>query len=318
MSNATPHVGFIGLGAMGQGMAASLLRAGLPVTGYDVNPAALATFSQSWQRLRPPETAAGGQAAASPAAAAQHADALVIMVLNSDQAEAVLFGPDGAASALRPGALVMLCSTVAPAFVREVAARLAAAHIHLLDAPVSGGVARAAEGKLSIMASGSATAFDLAAPLLAALAENVYPMGDEPGQGATMKLVNQVLAGVHIAAAAEALAFGAKAGIDPHRIYEVICNSAGMSWMFQNRVPHILADDYTPHSAIAIWLKDLALILDTAKSMHLPTPLAATALQLYIMADAAGYTRLDDSAVVKVFETLANFRVLGAESSSAE
>ena len=143
-------------------------------------------------------------------------------------------------------------------------------------------------------------------------------MGDEPGQGSTMKLVNQVLAGIHIAAAAEAIAFGAKAGIDPNRIYDVICNSAGASWMFENRVPHILADDYTPHSAIAIWPKDLGLILDTGKELGLPLPLAAVAQQVYMMAVASGYTRLDDSAVVKVFEKLAEFRVLDAVPSAPE
>ena len=127
-----------------------------------------------------------------------------------------------------------------------------------------------------------------------------------------MKLVNQVLAGIHIAAAAEAVALGAKAGIDPNRIYEVISNSAGSSWMFQNRVPHILADDFTPRSAVAIWLKDLGLVLDTGKELKLPLPLAAVAEQVFIMAAASGYARLDDSAIVKVFENLAGFRVLDA------
>jgi 3-hydroxyisobutyrate dehydrogenase len=196
--------------------------------------------------------------------------------------------------------------------VRSLGQRLAAIDLLFLDAPVSGGTARAAEGKLSIMASGSPAAFARAEPFLAALGENLYRMGDEPGQGATMKLVNQALAGVHIAAAAEALALGTKAGIDPNRIYEVISNSAGASWMFQNRVPHILADDFTPHSAVEIWLKDLDLVVDTGKELHLPMPLAAVAHQLFIMAAAAGYNRLDDSAVIKVFEKLADFRVLDA------
>jgi putative dehydrogenase len=143
-------------------------------------------------------------------------------------------------------------------------------------------------------------------------------MGNEVGQGSTMKLVNQVLAGVHLAAAAEAIAFGAKAGIDPNRIFDVISNSAGASWMFQNRVPHILADDYTPHSAVEIWLKDLDLVVETGKEMQLPTPLAAVAHQLFVMAAASGYGRLDDAAVVKVFEKLANFRVLDAVKATSE
>lgn len=305
MNRPLPQVGFIGLGAMGRGMALSLLRGGLSVRGYDINPAAVQAI-----------VAAGGQPADSVATAAQGADILLLMVLNGDQAEDVLFGTGGAAAALRPGSLVMICSTVSPAFIRSVAGRLAARQVGLLDAPVSGGTARAAEGKLSIMASGAPVAFAAAQPLLDALAENVYIMGDTPGQGATMKLINQELAGIHIAAAAEAIALGVRAGIDPQRIYEVVSNSAGASWMFQNRVPHILADDYTPRSAVEIWLKDLGLVLDTGKELRLPLPLAAVAQQLFIMAAAAGHARLDDSAVVKVYEQLAGFRVLDSQDAA--
>ncbi len=298
----TQHrAGFIGLGAMGGGMAATLLNASIAVRGYDVNPLAINRLVE-----------AGGEAAISPADAATNVDVLFLMVLNNDQVDQSLFGDNGAVNALTPGSLVILCSTVSPAYVRTLAQRLATHNLLLLDSPVSGGTSRAAQGTLSIMASGSPAAFERAAPYLDALAENLFRMGNEPGQGATMKLVNQVLAGVHIAAAAEALAFGAKAGIDPNHIYEVIGKSAGLSWMFQNRVPHILADDFTPHSAVEIWLKDLDLVVDTGKEMRLPMPLAAVAHQLFIMAAASGYGRLDDSAVIKVFEKIADFRVLDA------
>lgn len=293
-------VGFIGLGAMGRGMAGALVAAGFRVQGYDVNPAAVAAF-----------TAAGGVGVASAAESAREAAALVVMVLNAEQADMVLFGEGGAASALPHGAVVLLTSTVNPAFARATGARLAARGLEYVDAPVSGGTARAAEGKLSIMASGSPRAFELAAPVLDTLAENVYRMGDAPGQGSSMKLVNQILAGIHIAAAAEAMAFGSQAGIDPAQMYEVICNSAGASWMFQNRVPHILADDYTPHSAIEIWVKDLGIILEAGKEARFPLPLAGAAHQLYLMAAAAGYGRLDDAAVVKVYEKIANFKIVG-------
>lgn len=300
-SPTTKRVGFIGLGAMGSGMSTSLLRAGIAVRGYDISPTAITRLVE-----------AGGEAATSPADAATNADALLLMVVNGEQAEKALFGEDGAADVLGPESVILLCSTVSPAFVRNLSQRLAARNLHLLDAPVSGGTARAAIGKLSIMAAGSSVAFERAAPFLNALAENIYRMGDEPGQGATMKLVNQVLAGIHIAAAAEAVALGSKAGIDPNRIYEVITNSAGQSWMFQNRVPHIIADDFTPHSAVDIWLKDLDLVVDTGKELHVPTPLAAIAHQLFAMAAASGYGRLDDSAVIKVYEKIADFRVLDA------
>lgn len=300
-SKAPLRAGFIGLGAMGSGMASSLLAAGIAVRGYDINPAAITRLVE-----------AGGERADTPAAAAEQADALLLMVLNGEQADQALFGEDGAAATLAPDTVVILCSTVAPATVRILAQRLATHNLHLLDAPVSGGTARAATGDLSVMASGSPIAFEKAAPFINAIAGNLYNMGDEPGQGATMKLVNQALAGVHLATAAEAIAFGTKAGIDPNRIFEVISNSAGASWMFQNRVPHILADDFTPHSAVEIWLKDLDLVVETGKEMRLPMPLAAVAHQLFIMAAASGYGRLDDAAVIKVFEKLADFRVLDA------
>lgn len=295
------RAGFIGLGAMGSGMAASLLRAGILVRGYDINPQAVNRLVEM-----------GGESAASPADAATNVDALMLMVVNSEQADHALFGEQGAVQALASGTVVILSSTVSPAYVRSLSGRLAANNLLFLDAPVSGGTARAGQGSLSIMASGTPAAFARAEPFLQPLAQNIYRMGDEPGQGSTMKLVNQVLAGIHIAAAAEAVAFGAKAGIDPNRIYEVISNSAGVSWMFQNRVPHILADDFTPHSAVDIWLKDLDLVVETGKEMRLPMPLAAVAHQLFVMAAASGYGRLDDSAVVKVFEKIADFRVLDA------
>ena len=143
------------------------------------------------------------------------------------------------------------------------------------------------------------------------MGENIYNMGEEYGLGSMMKLVNQLLAGSNLAVACEAMAYGARAGIDPAKIYEVICNSAGMSWMFQNRMPHVLDDDYTPHSAVDIWPKDLSLVLETGKDMKFPLPMAAAALQLFTMASGAGQGRLDDSALVKVYERLLGFKIVG-------
>ncbi|MEX1021498.1 MAG: L-threonate dehydrogenase [Litorilinea sp.] len=297
-----PVVGFVGLGAMGMGMALSLLQAGYSVQGYDINDAARARFAQ-----------AGGQAVDTLPAVARGAEIVVLMVLNAEQIDQILFGDDkmaGMVGALAPASLVIVSSTVKPTYVETLAARLAAHQIDLLDAPVSGGTSGANDGTLSIMVAGAPASIQRADPLLQAMGKNIYIMGERPGMGSTMKMVNQVLAGVQIAAAAEALALGARAGLDPNRVYEVICNSAGASWMFENRVPHILADDYRPHSAVEIWLKDLGLVVDTGKELHLPTPLAAAAQQLFIMAAAAGHTRLDDAAVIKVYEQLAGFRVL--------
>jgi 3-hydroxyisobutyrate dehydrogenase len=296
-SNQPQTVGFVGLGAMGMGMACSLIKAGYQVKGYDINP----TVVDNFQR-------AGGTAATSAAEAAQGANALIVVVVNAAQMDEVLF-TQACAEQLPRGAVVVLCSTVSPRFASETAARLEAMGLDVIDAPISGGPVKAAQGRLSIMASGSAQAFEKADTLLNAMAEKVYRLGDHCGAGSTVKMINQLLAGVHIAAAAEAMAFGVRAGADPEQLYEVISNSAGASWMFQNRVPHMLAGDFTPLSAVEIFVKDLGIVLDAGKEARFPLPLSAAAHQMYLMAAAAGHGREDDSAVVKVFEQLAGIEV---------
>jgi L-threonate 2-dehydrogenase len=297
-SNSGLPIGFIGLGAMGMGMARRLVGAGFSVTGFDVRATAMQALVQ-----------AGGRAGASPSESSRGAAVIVVMVVNARQTEAVLFGEDGALESLPKGAAVMLSVTVPPSFARTMGERLAASGHLLLDAPVSGGVVGAEAGKLTVMASGSQPAFERCAGVLDAVAGKVYRLGPEPGMGSSVKTVNQLLAGVHIAAAAEAVAFGARAGIDPRVLFEVISNSAGSSWMFNNRVPHMLDGDYTPKSAVEIFVKDLGLVLDTARELRFPLPLAANAHQLFLMAAAAGMGGEDDSAVVKVFEQLAGVRV---------
>ena len=266
MSNETQTIGFIGLGAMGMGAACSLVRAGFQVKGFDLRAEVLASFAD-----------AGGIGVTTVAEAAQDSDIFILMVVNAEQAEDVLFGAGRAVDALPAGAVVMLCCTVKPNFARELHARLAEHELLMLDSPISGGPVRAADGTMTIMASGPSTVFAKIDHVLEAMAANVFRMGEEPGLGSTMKAINQLLAGVHIATAAEAIAFGAKAGIDPKDAFDVISVSAGNSWMFENRVPHILADDYSPLSAIDIWVKDLGIVLETGKENRFPLPLAAAA-----------------------------------------
>jgi putative dehydrogenase len=291
----------VGLGSMGMGMARRLVGAGFDVAGFDVREEALEAF-----------VASGGRRAATPAEAAKGAALLVVVVVNAAQVEEALFGDAGAAPNLAEGAVVMLSSTVPPSFVRAIAAPLEAAGLLLLDAPISGGFKAAAEGKLTVMASGSAAAFAAAQPALDAMAAKVYRLGDEPGVGSTVKMVNQLLAGVHIAAAAEAMALATRAGADPRQVYEVISNSAGSSWMFNNRVPHILEGDFTPLSAVEIFVKDLGLVLDSGRELRFPLPLAAAAHQQFLAAAAAGHGSEDDSAVVKVYEALSGISVADA------
>jgi 3-hydroxyisobutyrate dehydrogenase len=243
--------------------------------------------------------------ASGPAAAADGADVLIVSVVNAGQTDSVLFGPDGAVPSLQSGAVVLSCSTVAPEFARSLGQRLAEYGLLLIDAPMSGGPVKASEGQLSIMASGKPAAFERAAPVLDAIAGKVFRLGDEPGIGSTVKMINQHLAGIHIAASAEAMALAIRAGADPRAVYDVISNSAGSSWMFQNRVPHMLDGDYAPKSAVEIFVKDLGIVLDAARGMGFPTPMAGMAHQMFVMAKAMGLGGEDDAAVIKVFQALA-------------
>jgi 3-hydroxyisobutyrate dehydrogenase len=290
MNNQVRRVGVIGLGAMGMGIARSLLRGGFEVHACDVRPDAVQQLVEH-----------GAHAAASPAALAPRVEALMIVVVNAQQTEQVLFGEEGAAAHLSPGSVVIACATVSPEFAESLGARLDAMGLRFIDAPISGGAAKAAAGEMSVMASGEPQAFARCAGLFDAIASKLYRLGDKPGQGSKVKMINQLLAGVHIAAAAEAMALGLRAGCDAHALYEVISNSAGSSWMFQNRVPHILAGDYRPLSAVNIFVKDLGIVLDYAKKSVFPLPLSAAAHQMFMQASAAGHGGEDDSAVVKIF-----------------
>jgi L-threonate 2-dehydrogenase len=207
----------------------------------------------------------------------------------------------------------VLSSTVPAAYVRRLGERLGERGLHLLDAPVSGGALAAGQGELTIMASGPAAAFAAADAALDACAKKVYRLGAAPGIGSTVKAVNQLLAGINLVTAAEGMAFGAALGADPKVLYEVIRHAAGGSWMFENRVPHMLEDDYTPRSAVDIWVKDLGLVLDTGKALRMPLPMAAAAYQVVMMAAAQGLGPVDDAAFVKVYESFTGAKVAGPD-----
>ncbi len=291
-------LGVVGLGSMGYGAAVSAMKRGVSTVGLDSSAAARERFA-----------AAGGQLAASLADLAARCDVVQLLVVNAMQTEAVLFGEQGLAATLRPGAVVIASATVDPTLPPQWEAKLAESGIHFIDGPVSGGAKKAADGQMTVMASGRPEAFAAAGAVLDAIAGKVYRLGDKAGIGSTVKMVNQHLAGVHIAAACEAMALGMRAGADPASLYEVICNSAGMSWMFQNRVPHILEGDYTPLSSVNIFVKDLGIVLDAARKLAFPLPLAAAAHQLYLATAAAGHGNEDDAAVVKFYAALAGLEL---------
>lgn len=291
----------VGLGSMGYGMAQSLLRAGHDVIGVDINPLPVARLAAEGGRTAPL------------AEAVAVSDIVVLVVLNAAQTESVLFGSEGCAAAMRDGTAVIACATVPPAFSREMEAQASAQGLLYLDAPISGGALRAARGELSIMASGSQAAFDGAAPALTAMAANVFDLGRMAGAGSAMKAVNQLLAGIHIAAMGEAMAFAASQGLELARVVEVITRSAGNSWMFENRAPHVVEADYSPRSAINIWPKDLGIVTEIAAGANMPVPITETALAQFQAAAAAGDGMLDDAAVVKVYARAAGLKLPGEE-----
>jgi putative dehydrogenase len=283
-------IGFVGLGAMGSGMANSLRRAGYRVHVFDVRSEVAQAFA-----------AEGGVACSSPAQAAAACDILISVVVNAAQTEAVLFDDGGAAAAMKAGSVFVMCSTVDPGFSIALEKRLAEKEILYLDAPISGGAAKAATGEITMMTSGHPDAYAKVGGALDAMAAKVYRLGSAAGNGSKVKIINQLLAGVHIAAAAEAMALGLRQGVDPADLYDVITHSAGNSWMFENRMAHVLAADYTPLSAVDIFVKDLGLVLDAARANKFPLPLASTAHQMFLQAAASGLGREDDSAVIKIF-----------------
>ncbi|MBM3389991.1 MAG: NAD(P)-dependent oxidoreductase [Betaproteobacteria bacterium] len=283
-------VGLIGLGAMGAGMAGSLRRAGYVLRVHDVR----ADVAQAFVRD-------GGTAYASPADLAQGCHVVISVVVNAAQTEQVLFGPQGCAQAMKAGSVFVMCSTVDPNWSMAMEQRLGELGLLYIDAPISGGAARAASGQMTMMTAARPEAYVLADEFLNAMAAKVYRLGDQAGAGSKVKIINQLLAGVHIAAAAEAMALGLREGVDPAALYEVITHSAGNSWMFENRMAHVLAGDYTPLSAVDIFVKDLGLVLDMARTSKFPLPLSSTAHQMFMQASTAGHAREDDSAVIKIF-----------------
>lgn len=279
----------IGLGSMGYGIALSCVNAGIDTHGFDI-------ATDTTQRFKD----AGGLDG-NLTDIADSLDAVVVVVLNAAQTEDVLFGTEALVGKLKKGAVVIACPTVAPDFARDMQSRCESHGVHYLDAPISGGSVKAASGQLSVMASGSTEAFKAAQTVLDATAEKVFNLGNSAGAGSAMKSVNQLLAGVHIATMAEAITFGIKQGVTAEKFVEVIKQCAGTSWMLENRAPHIVAGDYTPHSQVNIWPKDLGIVLDIAQSVGFEAPITSAALEQYKVAVEMGLGGEDDAAVAKAY-----------------
>jgi len=286
------NVAFVGLGAMGAPMAASLLSSGFDLRVFDVR-----------EGNARPLVGMGAAGATSPREAAEGADALFLMVVNAEQTEGALFGENGAAEALAPGAAVVVMSTVGPEPIRALDGRLSEHDLRLLDAPVSGGVARAERGDLLIMAGGPEDLFEKLGPALDAMGSTVVHCGPSAGDGQSVKLVNQLLCGVHIAAAGEALAYAEALGLDPESVFETIRHGAAGSFMLEDRGRRMLDRAFLPpKSALDIFVKDMGLVREAAAGRGLATPLSDAAHRLYEAGSALGFGREDDSGIIRVFE----------------
>ena len=285
----------IGLGSMGYGIAKSLMRSGYKVYGQDKNIDQQQKFIQD-----------GGFEGE---VIYDQLEAVIIVVLNEEQTREIIFGEYGIANKLQNDTLIMVCTTVSPDFAREMDNKCVEKGFLYLDAPISGGSKKSLEGKLSYMISGSQKAQQKAKPLLVATSEKVFEFGTSVGAGSAMKSVNQMLAGIHISAMAEAITFGITQGIEPKKFLEVICECAGTSWMLENRAPHIIDDDYSPKSSINIWPKDLGIVLDIAKKSNFSAPLTATAMQQFVAAAGSGLGHEDDAAVAKIYARNAGIKL---------
>tara|TARA_R110001606_G_scaffold52571_24_gene130424 strand:+ start:3477 stop:4337 length:861 start_codon:yes stop_codon:yes gene_type:complete len=276
---------------MGMGAALSCLRAGLATSGIDLDAGRRDAFkAQGAEGVADGVAGLGGDF-----------DAVIVLVVNGAQARQVILGQGGVADRIAPGGAIMVSCTQSADDARALGADLQARGILMLDAPVSGGAAKAAQGAMTVMASGPDAAFDALAPVLEAVAAKTYRIGPDIGQGATVKVIHQLLAGVHIAVGAEAMALAARAGIPLDTMYDVVTNAAGNSWMFENRMKHVVDGDYTPTSAVDIFVKDLGLVTETGRTLGFPLPLASTAFAMFQQASNMGHGREDDSAVIKTF-----------------
>ncbi len=287
------RVGIIGFGAMGSAMGRNLQLRGYAVSARDIRPEAHAQ-ALAW----------GMGVAASPAALAAAVDVLAVVVVDAAQIDAVLSGTSdcpGVLAGCRPGQTVLLCSTIAPHDTLRLAQCLLSAGVAVVDAPVSGGPARALSGEMSMMLAGPPAALDAIASLLADLARNRFLLGPRIGDAARAKLVNNLLAGINLAAGAEALALGIRLGLEPQAIFDIVSASSGNSWIFQDRMARAIQDDFAPRAAAPVLTKDLGLAVALAQTVQAHTPLGQAAHARFQETVARGWAALDDAAILKTY-----------------
>ena len=293
------RIGFIGLGIMGRGMAANILKAGF----------ALTVWNRTSERAQP-LLESGAQAASSPADLAARSDIIITCVSDTPDVQTVILDEQGVIHGVRPGSLVVDMSTISPSVTREIAAALAAKGVDMLDAPVSGGSEGAARGALSIMVGGEPAALERARPVLQAMGTRITHVGPH-GAGQTVKLVNQVIVVGNCLAMAEGLLLAQAGGVDMQRALEAVSAGAAGSWMLSNRGPQILARDWRPGFTVALQQKDIRLVLQAADQLGVPLPGTSLIFQLYRTLEAKGLSGDGNHALIKALEALAGFEVRG-------
>jgi L-threonate 2-dehydrogenase len=283
---------------MGFGISQALLRAGLSLAVRDIDPARNALARE-----------AGAQVLANPREIAAAAPVTISVVVNAAQTDAVCFAEDGLVHGAKPGHVLVLCYTVAPDYTRSLAARLAPHGITLIDAPISGGPARAAAGTMSMMIAGDAAARAHCVTLFDAMSDKQFVVSDTPGDGSTMKIVNNLMAGINLVGAAEAYAFGVRAGLSLETIHKVSSASSGQSWMAQDRMARVRDADRTVTAQAHILTKDVGLALDAARALNLPLPMGSGAHNALLATLALGHAAEDDAAVIRYYQTLTGIKL---------
>jgi L-threonate 2-dehydrogenase len=298
-THASSPIAIIGIGNMGGGMASNLLSKGYAVHMHDIDPSKYAVYTRK-----------GAVAQPNIAGAASKSVATIVCVVTAEQTQQVLFGTGGVAASVPAGHTVLLCPTIAPLHVERFAAQLAQHGIHTIDAPMSGGPVRAADGSMSLMVACADAVFDQHAKLLNDLSSKLFRISQRPGDGARTKLVNNLLAGINLVGAAEVLALAQRMGLDLATTQSVISQSSGQSWIGSDRMQRALAGDYAPRAHMTLLAKDTALAVQAASQLGpaphtapYPGPLGQHAAQVFAQALAAGLSGQDDSALFKLLQT---------------
>lgn len=292
-------VGFVGLGIMGRGMAHNLLKAGYSVRVWNRTASRMDEFVE-----------AGAEAASSPADVAAHCDIIITCVSDTPDVEAVILGDDGIINTVKEGSLVIDCSTISPQVTKEIAAKLNAKGVHMLDAPISGGSEGAANGTLSIMVGGDAEQFERASGVFEAMGKTITHVGEQ-GAGQSVKLVNQILVVGNMLAVSEALVFAQASGVDLKKTYDAVVGGAAGSWMLANRAPQCIDRDWRPGFTIQLQQKDLRLVLEAADEMAVPLPGTSLIFNFYRPLEAQGLDQEGNHALIKAIERLAGIEVQG-------